>query len=413
MRTIDHSSGACQSKRYAVSLIVLAVFLFIVCPPSSYAALDEWTYTGDMLTPRGSHTTTSLADGKVLVTGGLSSSNAPSGTLAYEQADIYDPSTGTWAATDTLGNRRFRHSATLLPNGKVLVVGGQGQAAWSALAACELYDPSTGQWDSTADLAGARYHHTATLLPNGKVLVAGGYISGLATATCELYDPSTGLWEGTGSMAMTRRNHTATLLPDGKVLVAGGFGKLSGVGGSEARLKSCEIYNPSNGAWSNTGNLGVERMTFTATLLNNGQVLAAGGYGYDGGGGSVLLETSETYNRSSGAWTPTGEMSETRSGHVAILLRNGKVLVLAGGAESSYRGSDVYDPATGLWTVTGSLNISRLNHSGTVLPNGSVLVTGGFSGAWDINLGYISDNSCEIYDYSKQIPAAIDLLLGQ
>ncbi len=127
----------------------------------------------------------------------------------------------TWSDTGSLGTARHKHTATLLPDGKVLVVGGVGSSGY--LASAELYDPATGVWSATGSLTTARYNHTATLLPDGKVLVVGGYGSSGYLTSAELYDPATGTWSTTGSLATARDKHTATLLPDGKVLVVGGL----------------------------------------------------------------------------------------------------------------------------------------------------------------------------------------------
>ena len=131
-----------------------------------------------------------------------------------------------------------------------------------------LIDPS---WVPTGSLGTARSRHTATLLPNGKVLVAGGNNGGAALSSAELYDPATGTWTATGSLGTARDRHTATLLPSGKVLVAGGFNELDGF------LSSAELYDPASGTWTATGNLGTARAYHTATLLPNGKVLVAGG----------------------------------------------------------------------------------------------------------------------------------------
>jgi len=121
--------------------------------------------------------------------------------------------------TGSLATARYFHTATLLPNGKVLVAG--GAIGYTPLASAELYDPATGTWTATESLHTARFFHTATLLPNGKVLVAGGAGNGYL-ASAELYDPATETWTATGSLHTARDLHTATLLPNGKVLVAGG-----------------------------------------------------------------------------------------------------------------------------------------------------------------------------------------------
>src|SRR5450432_2418807 len=123
--------------------------------------------------------------------------------------------------TGSLVTARVSHTATALPNGKVLVAGGAG-TNFGTLASAELYDPASGTWTTTGSLASARAGQTATLLPNGKVLVAAGF-GGPSLASAELYDPASGTWTATGGLAIARYNHTATLLPNGKVLVAGGW----------------------------------------------------------------------------------------------------------------------------------------------------------------------------------------------
>jgi N-acetylneuraminic acid mutarotase len=125
--------------------------------------------------------------------------------------------------TGALNTGRAYHTATLLPNGKVLVAGGENPSSPGIyLSSAELYDPTAGTWTTTGSLATSRAHHTATLLPNGKVLVAGGYNFSYP-ASAELYDPATGKWTTSGALKTARDLHTATLLPNGQVLVAGGI----------------------------------------------------------------------------------------------------------------------------------------------------------------------------------------------
>jgi WD40 repeat protein len=201
-----------------------------------------------------------LPSGKVLVAGGVN----VSGTLA--SAELYDPTSRTWTATGSLATARSNHTATLLPNGHVLVASGVDNML-NVLASAELYDPASGTWTATGSLATARDAAPATLLPNGKVLVAGGFNSAIA----ELYDPASGTWTATGSLGAARLDPSATLLPNGQVLVAGGLDNTYNV------LASAELYDPASGTWTATGSLDHRSIAHTATLLPNGKVLVAGG----------------------------------------------------------------------------------------------------------------------------------------
>jgi Galactose oxidase, central domain/Kelch motif len=266
-----------------------------------------------------------------------------------------------WEYTGSLKTARFHHTATLLPDGRVLVAGGEDRT--DALASAELYDLAAGTWSDTASLSTARDSHTATLLPNGMVLVAGGKETDISLASAELYDPATGTWSTTGSLDTGRIWHTATLLLNGKVLVAGG---------SDAhfvQLVSAELYDPATGTWSPTGSLNIARYDHTATLLPNGMVLVAGGNPGD-------LDSAELYDPATGTWSLTGSLNDGRGDHVAILLPTGMVLV-ADGTSWDLSTAELYDPAVGTWSLTGSLNTPRKDHTATLLPNGTVLVTGG------------------------------------
>ena len=159
------------ARRIAFPLVLLGAGLALIQPCAGQSG--TWEETGSLATGRSDHTATLLPDGQVLVAGGVDSD-----LLTLASAELYDPATGTWTATGSLANARFFPTATLLPNGKVLVAGGIGDSG--RLASAELYDPATGTWTATGSLATARDGHTATLLPNGMVLVAGGLDSGFS-----------------------------------------------------------------------------------------------------------------------------------------------------------------------------------------------------------------------------------------
>ena len=361
------SAASILARRVTFSLLVLGVALVLV--EATTGTLFAFESTGSLVTARSGHTATLLPNNKVLVVGGYRS-GAP-----LASAELYDPATGIWATTGSLAAARFHHTATLLPNGKVLVVGGYGGSTFSNLASAEVYDPATGSWAVTGSLAAAREYHTATLLPNGKVLVVGG--SGAYLASAELYDLATGNWIPTGSLKTGRSLHTATLLSNGKVLVAGGYG-------GSGYLVSAEVYDPASGNWTATGDAATPRDGHTATLLSNGKVLVVGGNGPTGS-----PATAELYDPTSGNWATTDNPGSTRYGHTATVLNNGKVLVAGGSAPADL----LYDPASERWATTRSPATPRIYHTATLLSNGKVLLAGGDNGG-----------TAELYDPSAPIP---------
>jgi N-acetylneuraminic acid mutarotase len=339
------------------------------------SGLGMWTRTGSMTTARVYHTDVLLPTGRVLVIGGV----AASGSI-LSSVELYDPRQGRWTKTVSMGKARAGVTAVLLLSGHILVAGGASGTAGPGpmLASAELYDPGRGRWTATGAMTTARYDYTATVLPNGQVLIAGGVnTAGVTLATAELYNPQTGQWTATGRMTTSRAADTATLLPSGRVLVMGGAG---GMFGSGPVLRSAEIYDPRTGRWTATGQMSVARASHTATELSNGQVLVAGGESGQSDGDRVLA-SAEVYDPRTGRWTVTGAMTQSRYNHTATRLPDGTILV-AGGQEESVAGhalsnTERYEPQTGTWTATAGMTAARTGHTATLLPNGLVLVAGG------------------------------------
>lgn len=331
----------------------------VLCGPGTFTA------AASLAKARYSHTATLLPDGKVLVVGGFDDTNA------VGSAELYDPATKTWSAAGAMATPRYLHAATLLPNGKVLVSGGISVS--TAVPTNELYDPATNTWSAAGAMIAPRFFHTATLLANGKVLVSGGVNSTTAVATAELYDPATNTWAATGSMATSRYYHAANALPNGKVLVTGGF--------SSAGVATAEQYDPATGTWASAGSMAVARWEHAATLLADGSVLVSGGV--NDAAGKATVASAELYDPTANTWSAVGSMAQARNRHSASLLGNGKVLVMGGvelgamGGETVLATAELYDPVAKTWSSAGNLSAPREKQTATVLTNGQVLFSGG------------------------------------
>lgn len=319
------------------------------------------TPAAPMLEPRSGQTATLLPDGKVLIAGGMRRNQD-----FYKSAELYDPATGKFQPTGEMSVGRVGQIAVLLRSGKVLIAGGWvGQGGTDS---AELYDPATGKFTVIAKMTTRRGRPSATLLADGDVLLAGGEErDNESLASAEIFHVKTLSFQPTGSMHHARISHTATLLKDGRVLIAGGY-----AGGVSS---GAELYDPKSGAFTETGILGTARCKHTAGLLPDGKVLIAGGS--DSRGWTGNLSSAEIYDPHTGKFTAASSMNDSRFKlpDEAVQLPSGRLLIAGGSREV-----EVFDPASGKFLVAaGQMNEKWHYLSETKLGDGSVLLAGGYA----------------------------------
>ena len=327
-----------------------------------------FTSAGDMSVIRFNHTATLLPDGNVLLAGGGSKE-----WVETKTAELFDYKTATFKSTGDMNVARRWHTATLLLDGKVLVTGGGTDICWDYLPfkSAEIYDPSTGTFSAIPDMNASRLMHTATLLANGKVLIAGGYTPETNLATAELYDPKTGTFTSTGSMTSGRSNHRAIQLPDGRVLITGGWS-------DNGTATKAEVYDPGTGTFTQISDF--QRDSHTVTALANGTVLLAGGIVYPSSGPSQIFDEIQYFDSTTATFTVVAKLNNPRYYHTATALADGRVLFVGGYVPTSIGAdpdAEIFDPVRLSSTPAGSMETGREGHTATLLPNGKVLITGG------------------------------------
>ncbi|QBS44353.1 kelch repeat-containing protein [Nocardia sp. CS682] len=302
-------------------------------------ATATWTTAEPMAIGRRLHTVTRLGDGTVLAAGGITGPyKFP--MIAVATTERFDPVTGKWSATRTdMGLERCLHTATVLADGRVLVAGGLAGTALKTTNAAELYDPVADSWAPTGSMTDPRNAHRAVLLADGRVLVVGGAIrvdnyNVAPLAFCEVYDPETGKWTPTGSMAVPRTMHQAVLLPDGSVLVVGGtsHGWVAGPVFDKHSLATTERWYPITERWAPAAAMPFGRDRFHAVTLRSGQVLVFGGG--DEQSLNAAFTATARYDPYADTWTSAAPMSYGRFDFAATLLSDGRVLA-AGGSSSN------------------------------------------------------------------------------
>jgi len=363
--------------------VTVVITTLILSAAGAWAAPQAtWNSTGSMAVGRFVFTATTLQNGKVLVAGGITP-----GDVVTNRAELYDPTTGTFTPTANMHAARVAFSATRLRNGKVLVEGGASNTV-GALASAELYDPATGTWTVTGSMNQGRQAQSAALLRDGTVLVTGGNIDRTpCTDVCvttiaesEIYNPSTGTWTTVGEMTIPRSFFTTTALSNGRVLATGGRIHTGPGYYDYGAIAFADLYDPATGKWRATGTMTISREDHTASLLANGQVLVAGGTTVNFNG--VTVASAELYDPTTGNWTATGSVLQGRERHTATVLQNGQVLAAGGdyydGVNAGFLTEcELYDPALGTWSATASMSTPRYGARAALLPNGRVLEAGG------------------------------------
>lgn len=335
----------------------------------------SWSAAAPLSQARWAAASVVLPNGRVMVVGGTTGTSSSN---AVTSATVFDPTTGFWSAVTGMLQPRAYAMAVVLTDGSVLVAGGSRNG--QPLDTAERYFPATDTWVAAGRLNLPRTQGTLTLLRDGRVLAVGGGVEGgpdwNSTASAELFDPKRGVWTLTAHMSVARARHTATLLPDGRVLIAGGATTFHGETGSVTA--GAELYDPKTGTWQAAAPMSHPRYVHGAALLPDGRVLVAGGW-YATSNSDPSHETAEIYDPAANHWTPTGSMKNARAEYGLVSLPDGRI-VAAGGIDPAYKvqaGVELYDPATGLWQATGKLPAGTMGSAIQVLPNGLVLIAGG------------------------------------
>jgi Kelch motif/Galactose oxidase, central domain len=324
------------------------------------AARDVWEAGPGLLAPRFAHAAVAMPGGGVLVTGGSTAADQdePFGPLLATVELLEDKTTTTRAP---MRMPRAHHTATLLKDGRVMVIGGIGDDRLP-LAGVEIYEPRTNQWNAGPDLAVARTGHTANLLPDGRVLVAGGTdVAGNAVQLAEIWSPGSEQWQPAGELLSARTGHAATTLPDGSVLLSGGTGF------GQERVASLELWSPTTSSWEPAGELPLVADDHRAVLGPDGSVLLFGRDLYAGQFVFAWLRDEQANLR-----LPSISLASL------IQLADGRFL-LAGGQrrQAASASATVYDPRTDRWMPVAPMHYARSGPRAVRLADGRVLVLGG------------------------------------
>lgn len=316
--------------------------------------------TGAMTVPRMMHQASALPDGRILLTGGVSTPGAP----IYASTEIYDPAAGQFTPAAPMLTARREHAAIKLQDGRILVAGGMTPAGTYTNTA-EIYDPATGQWTATGNMNSMRFRTIARLLPDGRVMVIGkdGYSTG---GYADIFDPATGTFSKTGNFVENSGWHGLVVMADGRVMKVGGQASTAPSPDYPYSIRA-EIWDPATNQWTATGPMATGRSGIEPILLADGKVLVAGGRN------SMSLRSTEIYDPATGTFSRGADMPTDFEPITSTILSNGDAVYTAGYKRQLMR----YSAANGTWNLTGPQRGTVHDITASRLPDGNVLLTGG------------------------------------
>jgi len=355
--------------------LIIAAFALLFIPVEAQQ-YGYWEIVDSMNVKRWSFSSSIFSNSKILASGGDS-------PVLFNSAEIYDLDNNTWENTTPMLAYRALHHLITLNNGEVIAIGGY------KLRSCEIFNPASHSWRYTDSLETLKYFwNTATLLNDGRILVVGGYYFDQSTLQnihfkkCEIFDPISETWSFADSLADGRSGHTATLLNDGKVIVAGG----QNIGD----LSSCEIYDPVANQWSSAGNLLHARSFHSAVLLSDGKVLVSGGVTPDS---TLGTRNCEIYDPITNSWSEAGEMIMPRADHKSLLLLDSTVLITGGSFEPEIW--EIYDLKTLSVVYIDTLPVIVFDPELEQFPDGRIISLGGQT--FDGIMTFENSNQCLMY----------------
>ncbi|WP_372660219.1 DUF6603 domain-containing protein [Amycolatopsis kentuckyensis] len=333
--------------------------------------------------------------------------------IPVAEAAVSPAASGTWADAGPLPVPAADSDLVTLADGRVLLAGGTGPDG-TPLAATALFDPTADAWSAGPALATGRRRHTTTRLGTGRVLALGGHSGTEVLASAEVFDPAAGAWAFAPAMSTARHGHAATALRDGRILVTGGSGVRPGQ--EDGALASAELFHPATGTWTAAAPMGDARTGHQAVVLDDGRVLVVGGAVPTGNGREEALAHCELYDPDDDEWTPAGSLSQARKGHQATVLPTGRVLVTGGDPVVAADGTadphslataELFDLGTRKWSAAAAMPGGRARHRSLLLRSELVLVLGG-TGAPEATAGY---RSVLAYDHLDDSWSTVDGLV--